>query len=88
MPIQWAITAQRAALSVAEINALLQGDIHQNVANRLGLSIADVQAFIGGQAHANVAAWLGLNMAAATELAQNLGQRGVIGLLLARLMWP
>ena len=86
MAIQWAVTAQRAKVSPTELDDLLKGNVHANVANRFGLSVTAVEDFIGGRAHADVATWLGLpNMASAEELARELGREGAIGFLVARL---
>lgn len=86
MPIKWKATADRARLTPAELNALLEGRVGANVANRLGATIADVQAFIAGTESAHMADRLGLpNMASAMELGQELGREGAIGLLIGLL---
>jgi hypothetical protein len=87
MAIQYAVTAQRAGVSLGALTSLLDhGQVDAVVANRLGLTVGDAEAFIGGAAHANVTNWLRLpNMAAAQELANELGREGRIGFLVARL---
>ena len=79
--------AQRAGVSLIDIEDLVQGTVTDKVAERLGVPMLALQEFVShGQVGAKVANGLGMSMAAAEELVQSIGREGAIGLVLGLLL--
>jgi hypothetical protein len=79
--------ANRAGVTLADLDWLLSGQVSANIANRLGVSITDVEDFIRGAASANMTSCLGLNtMSATEELARSVGSTGAIGIVIGLLL--
>jgi hypothetical protein len=71
--------AERAGVTIADLEDLLKGRATANVARRFGVSIMDVQDFIRGRATSAMAQRLGFHaMTAAEELAKAAGGVGIL----------
>ena len=80
-------TANRAGVTLADLDWLLQGKASANVATRLGVTMADVEDFVRGSASASMTRCLGLNaISAAEELARAAGRDGAIGIVIGMLI--
>jgi hypothetical protein len=79
--------ANRAGVTLADLDWLLRGEVSANVANRIGVPIADVEDFVRGSATAAMTRRLGFGaMTATEELARAAGQQGAVGVVLGLLL--
>ncbi len=79
--------ADRAGVSLAELNQLLAGNVSTGIAARLGVTPADVSSLINGRPSNAMTDRLGVaTPAAAADLAQSAGQAGAIGIVLGLLI--
>ena len=79
--------ANRAGVTLHDLDLLLKGKATANVANRLSVTMDDVDAFINGASDAAMTKRLGLQtMAAAVELGTAAGKDGAIGVVLGLLL--
>jgi hypothetical protein len=79
--------ANRAGVTLSDLDDLLAGKATAKVASRLCLPSADIEDFIRGSATAAMAKCLGFGMlSAAQELATIAGKDGAIGILLGLLI--
>jgi hypothetical protein len=79
--------ANRAGVTLADLDYLLRGEASDKVADRLGVSISDVEDFIRGTASHAMTRCLGLEaISAAEELARLAGKQGTIGIVLGLLI--
>ncbi len=79
--------ANRAGVTLSDLDSLLRGKATANVADRLGVSMKDVEDFIRGSASAAMTRCLGLTaMSAADELARAAGGEGAIGIVIGLLI--
>jgi len=79
--------ANRARVTLSDLDSLIRGKVTANVAERLGISMKDVEDFIRGSASAEMTKCLGLTaMSAAEELARVAGRDGAIGIVIGLLI--
>ena len=80
--------ANRAGVTLGDLEYLLTGRVSANVANRLGIAPGDAEDFIGGAASLAITQCLGLETISAAEELANYGTGVatgiIIGLLLSR----
>jgi hypothetical protein len=85
--VQHIAIANRAGVTLNDLDALLTGRITTKVAGRLCISPADIEEFIRGTATLPMAHCLGFGvLSAAQELASMAGRDGAIGILLGLLI--
>jgi hypothetical protein len=78
--------ADRAGITLNDLDCLLRGSVTANVANRLGVSIDDVSQFLKGNGTVAMTKRLAFQAQTATsELAHTAGRTGAIGILIGLL---
>ena len=79
--------ANRAGVTLADLDYLMRGQCSANVAGRLNVYIGDVEDFLRGSATHNMSVRLGFSaISPAEELAKTLGPTGAAGLIMGLLL--
>jgi hypothetical protein len=78
--------ANRAGVTLGDLDYLMAGHVSANVAERLGVYIGDVEDFIRGSATANMTKCLGLGTISAAEELAKCGSGVATGILIGLLL--
>ena len=82
-----AAVAERAGVTLGDLDSLLTGRVYASIANKLGVPMGYLESYINsGSAAAVLAECLGVNMLAAEDLGARLGRGGRIGLIFGVLL--
>lgn len=85
--MQWKDAADRAGITLADLESLLRGTAFATVQERLGVPMGHIDDFIrANSASADLATRLGFHMGAAETLGASLGRDGRIGLIIGVLI--
>jgi hypothetical protein len=85
--MQWKDVADKASITLDDLECLLRGSANFNVQQRLGVPMGYIEDYINNnEASADLAALLGFHMGATESLGASLGKQGRIGLLVGLLI--
>jgi hypothetical protein len=85
--MQWKDVADKAGITLDDLDCLLRGSANFNVQERLGVPMGYIEDYINrNSASADLATLLGFHMAAAESLGASLEKQGRIGLIIGLLI--
>ncbi|HEV2485740.1 MAG TPA: hypothetical protein VGT08_09430 [Terracidiphilus sp.] len=85
--MQWKDVADKAGITLGDLDCLLQGSANFNVQERLGVPMGYIEDYINrNSASEDLATLLGVHMAAAESLGASLEKQGRIGLIIGLLI--
>lgn len=85
--MQWKDVADKAGITLDDLDCLLRGSVNFNVQDRLGVPTGYIEGFINhNSASFHFETLLGIHMAAAESLGAALDRQGRIGLIVGLLI--
>ena len=85
--MNWQVVADKAQVTLDDIQCLLRGSVNYNVQERLGVPMGYIEGYISrNEASHHFEGLLGFHMAAAESLGAALEKQGRIGLVVGMLL--